>query len=590
VSVPEVGSDLVRVLVVSHVEDDVRLARDALTSAGAMDVRLETAGTIASAVERLDDSSIDFVLVDIELLDEQGQDALGKMQEVAPDVPVVAMTWGEEASGSATSAVPCVRDFISRNHLDGRLLAPLLHYARDHARLRSRLERAELEKKALFEHIGSAAVVVGADTLIRQVNKRFEALLGVSEKDVVGKRRFLELVSASDLARVKDVFSQTRDTERPSKTLAHFVSSSGRVFVARVTAVALPENGQMVVSVKDVTARRQEEEEHRYQRQYFKSLFENSPEGIVSFDTYGRVLDANPSFEKMFGYASSELKGRPLLDFILPSRLESEGRETMRRTFLGSSYVPRTKRRHADGTELTVTILGASIVLDGEMVGGFGIYRDMTGYFEARERLEESFVDLVETTSRAMESIDPYTAGHQRRVGRLADLVGRKLGLDDDRLQGLYVGSLLHDIGKLSIPSTLLTKPTALSKYEWNLIRSHPRRGYEILVGANLPWPVAEMALKHHERQDGSGYPQGEDGSSLSLEVRILAVCDVVEAMSSDRPYRPARSPEAVLDEVKSGSGLKYDADVAKACLEVLQDGSFLLSDDDHLGPAVDLG
>jgi len=203
--------------------------------------------------------------------------------------------------------------------------------------------------------------------------------------------------------------------------------------------------------------------------------------------------------------------------------------------------------------------------------------RDIAGERRAQDRLQESFINMVEVTSRALESVDPYTAGHQRRVARLADLVGSRLGMDDDRLQGLYVGALLHDIGKLSVPGTLLTKPGRLSGQEWKVIRAHPRRGYDILKEANLPWPVAEMALRHHERLDGSGYPDGTKGPELSLELRILGVCDVVEAMSSDRPYRAARPREEVRQELIAGSGQRYDPQVVEAALRVIENGAFAL-------------
>jgi len=149
---------------------------------------------------------------------------------------------------------------------------------------------------------------------------------------------------------------------------------------------------------------------------------------------------------------------------------------------------------------------------------------------KTEEQLERSFVDLAETVSRAMVSRDPYTATHQRNVAELSRLVGKKMGLDENRLKGLYIGGLLHDIGKISIPESLLNKPGQLTEEEWNLVRTHAKRGYEILKDANFPWPVAEMALHHHERLDGSGYPDGLSGDELSLEVRILSACDAAEA------------------------------------------------------------
>jgi HD-GYP domain-containing protein (c-di-GMP phosphodiesterase class II) len=149
------------------------------------------------------------------------------------------------------------------------------------------------------------------------------------------------------------------------------------------------------------------------------------------------------------------------------------------------------------------------------------------------------------------------------------------MGLADDIVERLYFTGLLHDIGKISIPTSILTKPGELSEEEWALIRAHTKQGYHILKDANLPWPVADVALQHHERLDGSGYPDGITGDRLSLEVTILAVCDVVEAMSSHRPYRPARTTTDILKELTEGRGTKYDARVVDAMLPMVENGEF---------------
>jgi putative nucleotidyltransferase with HDIG domain len=194
---------------------------------------------------------------------------------------------------------------------------------------------------------------------------------------------------------------------------------------------------------------------------------------------------------------------------------------------------------------------------------------------KAEEQLAHSFIDLAETVSRAMASRDPYTAGHEQRVAELARLIGKKMGLNENRLMGLYIGGLLHDIGKISTPESILSKPGQLTDEEWNLLRAHTKRGYEILKDTNLPWPVADMAMHHHERLDGSGYPHNISGDKLSLENRILAVCDVVEAMSSHRPYRPARSKDEVIEEIKSGRGTKYDTNVVDVMLQIIENEEF---------------
>lgn len=192
---------------------------------------------------------------------------------------------------------------------------------------------------------------------------------------------------------------------------------------------------------------------------------------------------------------------------------------------------------------------------------------------ETEKQLEHSFFDLAETVARAMDSRDPYTAGHARKVAEYARTIGEKMELDRDKINGLYVCGLLHDIGKISIPESILCKPGSLSEEEWALICTHTIRGYEILKNCSLPWPVADVALHHHEQLDGSGYPDGLKDDELSLENRIIRVCDVVEAMSSHRPYRPAKSIAEVIDELKNGQGLRYDANIVDVMLQLLEEG-----------------
>ncbi len=191
------------------------------------------------------------------------------------------------------------------------------------------------------------------------------------------------------------------------------------------------------------------------------------------------------------------------------------------------------------------------------------------------EQSKNYLLNLAGIVSRIIASCDPYTAGHQQRVAQLACLVGDNMGLAAHMVDRLYLDGLLHDIGKVTIPRSILTKPGQLADEEWALIRAHTKQGYSILKDANLPWPIAEAALQHHERLDGSGYPDGITGDKLGLEVNILAVCDVVEAMSSHRPYRPARTTVEVLKELRDGRGTKYNASVVDAMLAMIESEEF---------------
>jgi len=194
------------------------------------------------------------------------------------------------------------------------------------------------------------------------------------------------------------------------------------------------------------------------------------------------------------------------------------------------------------------------------------------------EQLRRTVEGAVLAMSQLIEARDPYTAGHQRRVAELAVAIATLLGVDSDRLVGLRLAALLHDLGKISVPAEILAKPGALSEAEFSLIRQHPLSGYDIVASIEFAAPVAEMVLQHHERIDGSGYPSGLSGESTLLEARILAVADVVEAMSSHRPYRPALGLGPTLDEVRANAGRTYDPDVAAACLQVIERQGFAFS------------
>ena len=194
---------------------------------------------------------------------------------------------------------------------------------------------------------------------------------------------------------------------------------------------------------------------------------------------------------------------------------------------------------------------------------------------ESENRAQRMLDAVVSTISKIVEYRDPYTTGHERRVGELAVAIGRHLGWDNDRLTGLLIGGCLHDVGKVALPSEILTKPGRLSPIELTLLQAHAQIGYDILCAIDFPWQVAEMARQHHERLDGSGYPRGLAGEQILYEARVLAVADVVEAMMSHRPYRPAIGLDRALCEVEAGRGRLYDPTVVDACLHVFRRGEF---------------
>ena len=194
---------------------------------------------------------------------------------------------------------------------------------------------------------------------------------------------------------------------------------------------------------------------------------------------------------------------------------------------------------------------------------------------QAEDRLKKSMDKLIATISKIVEVKDPYTSGHQQRVSQLAVRIAQELKLPEDKIEGIRIASLIHDIGKIGLPTEILTKPTKLSDIELNLIKGHSQIGYDILKNIDFHYPIAQIVLQHHERLDGSGYPQGLKDKEILLEARIIGVADVVEAMSSHRPYRPALGIDKALEEISQNKGILYDPEVVDICLKLFKEKGF---------------
>lgn len=321
----------------------------------------------------------------------------------------------------------------------------------------------------------------------------------------------------------------------------------------------------------------------RAEQRRMEQLFASSLEGVVLLDAKGRILRVNRSFCDLFGFASlGEVVGKELDVLVSMGDKYAEASDITARILRGEKVAVEVLRYRTDGRPLYVDLLG-TLILPEEPEGDleyYVIYRDISerkrAEAELREslgRLEKAWEQTIQILASVVELRDPYTAGHQRRVAALAQAVARELDLSEADVRGVYLASLVHDVGKITVPAEVLSKPGVLSSVEFALIRTHAGAGYDILRNIDFPWPVAEIVLQHHERLDGSGYPNGLSGETLRTEARILAVADVVEAMASNRPYRPARGLEKALEEIDEGAGKRYDARVVAACRHLFQEG-----------------
>jgi HD-GYP domain-containing protein (c-di-GMP phosphodiesterase class II) len=233
------------------------------------------------------------------------------------------------------------------------------------------------------------------------------------------------------------------------------------------------------------------------------------------------------------------------------------------------------------------TEVKASFIRDENQrpVGIIGVNRDITERRKAVEELKQTLESLrkavgatIQVMVSAVEMRDPYTAGHQLRAANLACAIAMEMGLPQDKIEGLRMAGSIHDIGKLSIPAEILSKPTKLTNIEFSLIKEHSLIGYEMLKDVESPWPLAQIVYQHHERMDGSGYPRNLKGDEILMEARIMAVADVVESMASHRPYRPALGIETALEEIEKNKGILYDNAVADACLRLFREKGYQLT------------
>ena len=321
----------------------------------------------------------------------------------------------------------------------------------------------------------------------------------------------------------------------------------------------------------------------------YQELFDHAPAGYLSVrQSDGMITQANEAALQMLGYSRAELVASTLFE-LFPAGESGQARiQSLFRLFSEGAQLKdqELQIRPKNGETLWISLTAEPVFDEADQVVECrASILDISKRKEAEqqrqlltERLQRSLVQTIQAIATTIEKRDPYTAGHQQRVAELAVAIAREMGLPANRIEGLRLGAMIHDIGKIYVPAELLNRPGKLDEMEFNFIRTHPEVGYEIISGVDFPWPVAEMVVQHHERLDGSGYPKGLRGEVIILEARIIAVADVVEAITNFRPYRPAQQLEKALQEITQHQNTSYDADVVAACLRLFKENRFAWS------------
>ena len=315
----------------------------------------------------------------------------------------------------------------------------------------------------------------------------------------------------------------------------------------------------------------------------FSELVDALPQTICEMDEDGAIAYLSDHGLHAFGYTREDLEeGLHALQMLIP-----EDRERAQEDFgrllggerLGAAEYTALRK---DGTAFPVLSYSTPLVRTEEPRRVRSIVVDITKRKEEERALREMLDGLIRGMGLTTKMRDPYTAKHQQRVTELACAIASEMALAEEQVEGIRVAGLLHDIGKIAVPAEVLAKPSELTGPELELIKAHPQLAYEILLGVDFSWPVADVVLQHHERLDGSGYPHGLKGDDIRLEARILAVADVVEAMASHRPYRAALGIDAALEEIEEKKGLLYDPEVVDVCRRLFREERFRFQSDDE--------
>jgi PAS domain S-box-containing protein/putative nucleotidyltransferase with HDIG domain len=331
--------------------------------------------------------------------------------------------------------------------------------------------------------------------------------------------------------------------------------------------------------------RKRVEEELRESNEYLQNLTTYTNVSIVVWSPNLSITQFNHAFERLSGLSRKEVIGKRL-EILFPAESRDASLEQVRMAMSGQHweavYIPIA----AKGGVVRLVLWNSTNITDrwGQLTATIAQGIDVTDHIQAEQkvretlsRLREALRGIIRVVSATVEVRDPFTAGHQKRVADLARAMAQEMGFPKNQVDSLRLAGIVHDLGKVSIPVEILSKPSKLSEIEYKLIKVHPQIGHDILKGIDFPWSVAEIVLQHHERINGSGYPQHLTGDDILIEARILAVADVVESMASNRSYRPNQGIDRALQEIEDNRGILYDAGAVDACLRLFREKGFQL-------------
>ncbi len=451
-------------------------------------------------------------------------------------------------------------------------------------------EREELrDSEERFRSISASAqdaiVLIDQRGIVQYWNESAERIFGYSKDEAIGQSLHELVVPHSIHERFLSGFKKFQEKgegDYLGKTVELVaVRKDGTEFPIEhsISAVTLKGKLHAVGLVRDISERKRAEERIRK----LSRAVEQSPTTIVITNTDAKIEYVNPYFTDLTGYTSEEVIGQNPRILQSGRTAPEEYKEMWDTISAGKVWRGEFCNRKKSGELYWEDVSISSVESPEGITTHFvAVKVDITGRKQTEKELKDALDKLrktlggtIQALAATVETRDPYTAGHQKRVADLSRAIAKEMGLSLDRVEGIRMAGTIHDIGKICVPAEILSKPGKISESEFNIIRTHSQAGYDILKDIEFPWPIAEMVLQHQERMDGSGYPNGLKGDQIIIGARILAVADVVEAMSSHRPYRASLGIDNALEEISKNKGVFYDPDVVDACLKIFREKGY---------------